>query len=261
MRSTPEPFRDSLRRWMVAPAAVLALLLGALPLAAQPGREAARPPSDRPNILFRNSQRDCKVASAGGFERKRPDAGVDHETHPRERSALQSNVGSQSSESKSSSNRRCSRRATNSCSASVTAAVLVFFPLSSTARSSRSGLIARFVAMCPWSHNLRTTTVCTLAGDDSRVRSRPVAAVALVVVNARSPAARTVATPRSRPSRQDRFEVRPGAQLPSCALWSARSELGSRISVKWNARRSAATLGGRFPPLGVVDMNPARSRP
>jgi arylsulfatase A-like enzyme len=52
MRSAPEALRDSLRRWTVAVAAALALLLGALPLAAQPTSEAAGPLSDRPNILF-----------------------------------------------------------------------------------------------------------------------------------------------------------------------------------------------------------------
>ena len=50
--SASERLRDSVRRWTVAAAAALALLLGALPLAAQPASEAARPPSDRPNILF-----------------------------------------------------------------------------------------------------------------------------------------------------------------------------------------------------------------
>ena len=44
--------RDSGRPWTVAPAAALAVLLAALPLAAQPAREAAPPPAGRPNILF-----------------------------------------------------------------------------------------------------------------------------------------------------------------------------------------------------------------
>ena len=52
MRSDPEPLRDPLRPWTLAPAAALAFLLAALPLAAQPAREAAPAPSDRPNILF-----------------------------------------------------------------------------------------------------------------------------------------------------------------------------------------------------------------
>ena len=56
MRVPSEALRTVLRRWTVAPAAavvlVLAFLPGALPLAAQPAGEAARPPSDRPNILF-----------------------------------------------------------------------------------------------------------------------------------------------------------------------------------------------------------------
>ena len=53
MRCTPALHRrDSVRPWTVAPAAVLAVLLAALPLAAQPAREAAPPPADRPNILF-----------------------------------------------------------------------------------------------------------------------------------------------------------------------------------------------------------------
>ena len=52
MRGTPELLRDSFRQRAMAPAAALAFLLGALPLAAQPASEAARPPSDRPNILF-----------------------------------------------------------------------------------------------------------------------------------------------------------------------------------------------------------------
>ncbi len=50
MNATRELLRDSFRRWAVAPAAAAALLV-ALPLAAQPAREAA-PPPDRPNILF-----------------------------------------------------------------------------------------------------------------------------------------------------------------------------------------------------------------
>ena len=43
--------RDSGRPWTVAAAAALAVLLAALPLAAQPAREAP-PPAGRPNILF-----------------------------------------------------------------------------------------------------------------------------------------------------------------------------------------------------------------
>ena len=52
MRSTLEQPRDSRRRRTVAPAAALACLLSTLPLAAQPARDAAPPPPNRPNILF-----------------------------------------------------------------------------------------------------------------------------------------------------------------------------------------------------------------
>ena len=52
MRCTPALCRDSVRPWTVASAAVLAALLVALPLAAQPSSGAAPPAADRPNILF-----------------------------------------------------------------------------------------------------------------------------------------------------------------------------------------------------------------
>ena len=51
MRCTPELLRGSFRSRAIAPVAVLALLLAALPLAAQPAGGAPAP-SDRPNILF-----------------------------------------------------------------------------------------------------------------------------------------------------------------------------------------------------------------
>ncbi len=52
MRCNPGRFRGSFPSRAIAPAAVLAFLLAALPLAARPASEVALPPSDRPNILF-----------------------------------------------------------------------------------------------------------------------------------------------------------------------------------------------------------------
>ncbi|MCY4507441.1 MAG: sulfatase-like hydrolase/transferase, partial [Acidobacteria bacterium] len=52
MRCTPGLLRGSFRWRAILPAAAVALLLAALPLAAQPGSVAAPPPADRPNILF-----------------------------------------------------------------------------------------------------------------------------------------------------------------------------------------------------------------
>ena len=52
MRCTPGLLRGSFRWWAILPAAAVAFLLAALPLAAQPGSAAAPPPADRPNILF-----------------------------------------------------------------------------------------------------------------------------------------------------------------------------------------------------------------
>ena len=72
MRGTPELLRDSFRRRAMAPAAALAFLLGALPLAAQPAREAVPPPSGRPNILFLFAD-DQRADTVGAWGNERID--------------------------------------------------------------------------------------------------------------------------------------------------------------------------------------------
>ena len=72
MRGTPELLRDSFRRRAMAPAAALAFLLGALPLAAQPPSEAAPPPSGRPNILFLFAD-DQRADTVGAWGNERID--------------------------------------------------------------------------------------------------------------------------------------------------------------------------------------------